>query len=353
MERKNNNENNIEYRKIDKYDDRDIMRSIIYGDGFSHNGVSISLDDYIHDGVLNPDWIYSVARKIANNHEQFGRTLLHELSDRASKVRRLYRDLPVESRLRRATNRPVLPYREYFQLVELLERNPERYQGPDGYIQVARDMHNIVPAQDLVTAIWPAYEDRNEEHEVFHSSKYLFRHRHNRKENQGVIINNDADVKKYFKPFDNIDDIDNVVEAHLGGIWYATNEQLRTELNWTPNKIDLPLAAFDLIQQMTEYSRNHGLGEIYEGFEGIAALTVYIDHQGFRSIKPEKTQNLFNMVDNDGMSLKRPLLVDHTSVWRAADEQLRQELDWPSTYLEFQAMETMFRASLAAAYLEI
>ena len=341
MGRKNSNGNNVEYRKIDEYDDRDIMRSIIYGDGFSHNGVSISLDDYIHDGVLNPDWIYSVARKIANNHEQLGRTLLHELSDRASKARRLYRDLPVESRLRRETNRPVLPYREHFQLVELLERNPERYQGPDGYIQVARDMHNPATAQDMAVTLWLVHEDRNEENEVFHESDYLLHL--NGKEYRR--IKNDAYVIEYFKPFDNIDDIDNVVEAHLGGIWYDTNEQLRTELNWTPNKIDLPLPALDLIHKIPEYSQNHGIKmQNVFGFEGLVNLTAQLDYKGVRSIKPEKAQNLFSVKDNGGT---RPLLVDHTSVWHAADEQLRQELGWPLEYFEFQVAETVFLASLA------
>ena len=137
MERKNNNENNIKrYIEVVKHPDRDIMKSIIQGDGFSHKGVSISLDDYIQDGVLNPDWIYSVARKIANNHEQLGRTLPDELSDRATMAKRLYGYLPSNSHLRNKTNEPVLPYREHFKLVELLKQNPERYQGHDGYIQV-------------------------------------------------------------------------------------------------------------------------------------------------------------------------------------------------------------------------
>ena len=339
MERKNNDENNI---TIDH--DEDIMRSIVHEGGFSHNGVSISLDDYIQDGVLNSDWIYSVARKIANSYEELGRKLYDELCWRATKARDLYEALPNNSLIKSKTNRPVLPYREHFKLVELLEQNPERYQGPDGHRQLGRDMNNPAPKNSRVTHM---SKSPSREEEAFNSTTYV---RHFKAYGGRLLFNR---VNGYGED-ETLENVDNVVDAHLGGIWYDTNEQLRKELNWE-NKIDLPSSALGLIDQLiAEHRGPQGLSndilgfygiERYQGLQGLVELTADLDEHHVRSIKPGKPRGLlYSIDDNEGMNRPRLderlrelggrgyLFVNGTSVWRATDERLRKELGWPEQF---------------------
>ena len=88
----------------------------------------------------------------------------------------------------------------------------------------------------------------------------------------GRFLFNKVDGDDENETFENID---NVVDAHLGGIWYDTNEQLRKELNWE-SKIDMPFSTLGLIDQLIAEHRGHqGLGNDMLGFYGLRGTKVF------------------------------------------------------------------------------
>ena len=96
---------------------------------------------FMSDYEDDPDWLYFLARDIEDKREQ----LIIDLHPRFSiSPVILYRGMPKTRELKKRTNTPVLPHANYFKLIGLLLKDPQKYQGHEGYIEAARDLRKEV-----------------------------------------------------------------------------------------------------------------------------------------------------------------------------------------------------------------
>ena len=140
----------------------ELTRRLFSEDRFSHNSVSFSLADYCEDSVLNPDWIYFFARDIENNREQL-RVRIRKRDDVSTKtLYMLYRET-INPAIKKRTNPPQLPHKVYFELIRLIQQNPEKYRDFEGYIQLARDLQKNTETNIHLGDIWTVANQRRNE----------------------------------------------------------------------------------------------------------------------------------------------------------------------------------------------
>ena len=223
---------------VEETDLEDIVAALARDRPFSKNNVAFSLDNYMADGSLNPDWIYYLARDIEDHRVALNIDLESDLN---VSPWRLYNALPKSSSLKTRTNEPALPHKAYFALVQLLQDNPDRYKGEKGYIQLAKDVREKTGSAANLATIWSGarqYRSNlqwpgkiNLPLEVFDTIESLIQ----------------ADRSKYMGEEGYIQLAKDVRErtgtaAHLARIWSGAR-QYRKELQW-PGRINLPLEAY-------------------------------------------------------------------------------------------------------------
>ena len=240
-----------------------VVRGVVSEGCFSHNGVSFSLDDYFDGDVLNSDWVYFLARDVENNRKR----LRVSLDERYNvNPRRLYKAIS-DSDLKKETNRPSLPHEAYFEMVRLIEQNPEKYQFDEGYIQLARDLRDDANPEFKANLghVWSGAKQYRE----------------------GLNWTGQISL-----PLDAFDKIDELIDgddsgkyvgdegyiqlardlrhegfkANLGHVWSGA-KQYREGLNWT-GVINLPLDAFDKIDELIKEDCGKYVGD--EGYIQLA-----------------------------------------------------------------------------------
>ena len=236
-----------------------VVRGVVSEGCFSHNGVSFSLDDYFDGEVLNPDWVYFLARDVEDNRKR----LRVSLDERYNvSPRRLYRAIN-DSALKKETNRPSLPHEAYFELVRLIEQNPEKYQFDEGYIQLARDLRAVGFKAHLGHVWSGAREHRDGLNwnsvislplDAFDKIDDLI------KEDCGMYVGDEGYIQLAR------DLIQEGFKAHLGTVWSGAKEH-REGLNWT-GLIGLPLDAFDKIDDLIKEDCGRYVGD--EGYIQLA-----------------------------------------------------------------------------------
>ena len=117
---------------------------------FSRNGMELSLDDYVDYQSLDQDWIYFLARDIELSKEQLKVATI----SRSINPIRLYQAIPENHQLKKRTNMPKLPQTTYFKLIELIEKDFQRYRGNEGYVQLARDLRTEIGSAANLSQVW-------------------------------------------------------------------------------------------------------------------------------------------------------------------------------------------------------
>ena len=302
-----------------------VVKKATSENGFSHNGVSFSLDDYFNDEVLNPDWIYFLARDIENKRNQMELSLEERYPVGTP---RLYNALP-ES-VKEGTNRPYLPHKAYFKLIDLIENNPKKYQGREGYIQLARDLRKNVKGSRFnahLGNIWSATNKEIREKlkwegkidlplKAFDKLKELIEDSFNPESERFERYQNDAgyitlaeDLRKNVKGF----------KAHLADIWSGTDEKTRKKLKWE-GKIDLPLKAFDKLKELIEDSFNPE-SERFERYQNDA---------GYITLAEDLRENVKRFEAHLG------------NLWSATNKEIREKLKWERKInLPLKAFDTL------------
>ena len=291
----------------------EVVKGVASENGFSHNGVSFSLDDYFDGEVLSPDWLYFLARDMENNRNQLELSLEERFP---VGTQRLYESLP-ES-VKEKTTRPTLSHEVYFEMMTLIENNPKRYQGRGGYIQLARDLReNVEGFKANLGNIWSATSEEIREKlkwerkidlplDAFNMLEKLIEDSFNPESERFERYQGDAgyvklaeDLRKKVKGF----------KANLSHIWTGTDEKTRTKLKWE-RKIDLPLDAFDMLKGLIEDSFNPE-SERYQKYQGDAGYVKIA--KDLRCLSKGKFEPYLG------------------NIWSGTDKELREKLDW--TYM--------------------
>ena len=281
-----------------------IVDSLIYRGSFSYNGAELSLDSYTDAQGLDTDWIYLLAREIEQKRKQLNIGLL---PSQAINPVRLYRATPKNHRLKQTTNRPYLSHTNRFALVELIEKNPQRYYSDEGYIQVARDLRDETGSAANLCHIWSDSKNYREilrwsgrtdlPLDDFDVLERLLRDDLQREEGLRLYEGD----KGYIQVARDLRD-ETGSEAHLGPIWSGSRRH-RTKLGW-PGRIELPLDHFDTLGRLLKNDLKREKGSRrYERYDG------YI--QAGRDLKYE-TGSAAHL----------------GPIWSAA-KNYREELGWP------------------------
>ena len=250
--------------------------------GFSHNGVELSLNDFTDDQGLDEDWVYFAAREIEDKREQLNIDLR---SDLAVNPRRLYKAIPKNHRVKERTNKPYLSHVDYFKLVELIEKNPQKYQNDEGYIQIARDLRDETGSEANLGRVWSGAKKYREELgwsgminlplDAFDTLERLLEDDVQREEGLRLYEGDDG----YIQVSKDLTD-ETGSAANLAQVWSGA-KKYREALGWS-GMISLPLEVFDTLERLLEddVQREEGL-RLYEGDDGyIQAAKDLTDETG-------------------------------------------------------------------------
>ena len=247
----------------------EIVKDLIDRGSFSHNGAELSLDDYTDAHGLDEDWVYFAAREIEDKREQFGINLR---SDLAVNPIRLYRAIPKNHPLKETTNKPYLSHVDYFKLAELIEKNPQKYQNDEGYIQIARDLTDETGSKANLAQVWSGAKKYREKLRWsgvinlplndFDTLERLLRDDLQREEGLRLYEGDEG----YIQVARDLED-ETGSKANLIQIWSGA-KKYREELGWS-GRIELPLNDFDTLERLLrdDLQREEGL-RLYESDEG-------------------------------------------------------------------------------------
>ncbi len=130
-----------------------IVTQLVKTNRFSYNGVSFRLKDFTNpnSNEFNPYWVYYLTKAIDDNKDTL--QLRRKFTDNVVNPRRVYNAIK-DQELKAKTNRPYLPFKAYFCLVELIKAEPIKYQGEEGYIQLAKDVRDKTGCKANLVHIW-------------------------------------------------------------------------------------------------------------------------------------------------------------------------------------------------------
>ncbi len=245
----------------------EIVTQLVETNTFSNNGVSFRLEEFTNPnaGEFNPDLVYYLARAVDDNKDTL--QLRRRFIDDVVNPTRVYKAIK-DQELKAKINKPSLPFKAYFSLVELINAKPIKYQGEEGYIQLAKDVRDKTGCKANLAHIWSGareyrkqlnwYGKINLPLQVFETIDELLSNKENTETYKGeegyIQLAKDVRDKTGCK-------------AHLATIWSGAREY-RKQLNW-PGKIELPLEVFETIDELLSNKENT---ETYKGEEGYIQL---------------------------------------------------------------------------------
>jgi len=231
------------------------------------------------DYCLDGDGLYHLARDIDKVNQEID--LIGKFREDHIRPRRLYRML--EKDVRKLFNKPVLPFKTYFLMIDLISSKLDDYKGAEGYIKLARDINDQTGKSQNLGYIWAGARKFRvqlgwEEKISMQLKVYDFI--------AGCL---DEDVsrsvgERLYQGDEGYIRFSKAVRertgynSHLKHIWLSARAY-HDQLNWS-SMINLPISVFDLMDKLLhEDSLKFIAQRAYHGKDGGIRLADHISEQ--------------------------------------------------------------------------